>query len=124
MSKHRKTEARAPASKPARKRTAAAALPEPDYWLQHTERDKIYLARKAPLTPGCHVAVVHQKKKPQLGRYWPGPPAQFAEIIDYWDNQPDAKLRKPTRIPATAEVFRWVGTARANGPAGRHHRQC
>ena len=88
----------------------------PGAFIQINERDRAYLDTKARLTSGCHVALVYRKRKPQLGRYWPGSPPTFAECVDHWDHSPTAKLRKRKSLPPGAKVFRWIETHRRFGP--------
>jgi hypothetical protein len=87
----------------------------PDAVAEIDERDAAYLCLDAPLTSGCYVALVNDftnKRPPRLGLYWPGPPAEFAEMVDYMDNGPNPQVRKRGPIPACARPFLWVSTRR------------
>jgi hypothetical protein len=85
---------------------------EPDARITIDERDTAMLCLSAPLTPGCFVALAHSDKAPRFGRYWPGPPAEFAEMVDHWDNGPEPAVRRRTRVASGWVAYPWIETHR------------
>lgn len=98
----------------ARKQSRKAKPLEPDAVILVDENTKAYLRTDLPLTPECHVALVYERRKPQLGIYWPGPPARFADYKPF-DERPLSKLRK-RKLPVGAKVYRWIESVRRFPP--------
>lgn len=77
------------------------------------DRRSVWVRLRAPLKAGCGAVLVYTNKrfKPRIGRYWPGPPEQFAEFVDFWGIERSEKVSKRKRVSSIAWPMRLVGAS-------------